>query len=63
MSEVSGLRCRDRGVETPTVRMNGALVRLIGYLPDPLVIAGGLLVRGFTGGHLAFRRRIPQAAA
>jgi len=37
--------------------MHGLLVRLIAYLPDPLVIAGALLVGGFLVAHLAFSRR------
>ncbi len=37
--------------------MSGLLVRLIEYLPDPLVIAGALLVGGFLVAHLAFHRR------
>lgn len=37
--------------------MNGPLVRLIDYLPDPLFVAGALLVGGFLVGHLVFRSR------
>ena len=37
--------------------MNGPLVRLIAYLPDPLVIAGILLAGSFLVAQLAFRRR------
>jgi len=36
--------------------MHDVLVRLIAYLPDPLVIAGALLVGGFLVAHLAFSR-------
>lgn len=37
--------------------MNGSLGHLTDYLPDPLFVAGALLVGGFLAAHLAFRKR------